>query len=177
VKQEKELQDLADKARNTQFSTLERNANPALIAEKNRVTDLEVQQRSVGAQLGEVNDQLKRLDGIVDKLPEVEAHFAELTRKYSVNTELHAQLFSQLRQKQLALDLERSSVMARYEVLMPPESSGVQLRRVLLLRTVIGLAIGIVLGGIVAAVLELRRHLASRRSTSQALVLRPARPE
>jgi len=177
VNQEKELQDLADKARNTQFSALDKSANVGLIDQRNRVTDLDVAQRSIGAQLGEVNDQLKRLDGIVERLPEVEARFAELTRKYSVNTELHAQLFSQLRQKQLALDLERSSVMARYEVLMPPESSGVQLRRVLLLRTIVGLVSGLVLGAFVVVVLELRRHLASRRSTGQALVLRTAPPE
>ncbi len=177
MKQEKELQDLADKARNTQFSSLDKSANPGLIDERHRVADLEVAQRAIGAQLGEVNEQLKRLDGIVDKLPEVEARFAELTRAYNVNTDLHAQLFSQLRQKQLALDLERSSVMARYEVLVPPETSGVQLRRVLLLRTLIGIAGGLVLGAFVVAILELRRYLATRRSTSQAIVLSTVRPD
>lgn len=173
MKQDEELQALANRARNAQVTATDRATNVGLIDLKNRLADADVAARAAGAELGEVNAQLRRLDGIVGKLPEVEMKFAELTRSYTVNQELHAQLFSQLRQKQLALDLERSSVMARYEVLMPPESAGVQLRRVLVTRALIGLAIGLVLGGALVALLTLRRRLKlARASSGTAIVVR-----
>jgi uncharacterized protein involved in exopolysaccharide biosynthesis len=173
MKQDEELQNLANRARNQQVTATDRSTNIGLIDLKNRVTDADVAARAAGAELGEVNAQLKRLDGIVGKLPEVEAKFAELTRSYTVNQELHAQLFSQLRQKQLALDLERSSVMARYEVLVPPESAGVQLRRVLVTRTLIGIAAGLVLGAALVALMSLRRRLRQAKvNTGNAIVVR-----
>jgi uncharacterized protein involved in exopolysaccharide biosynthesis len=173
MKQDEELQALANRARNAPVTATDRSTNIGIIDLKNRVTDADVAARSAGAELGEVNAQLKRLDGIVGKLPEVEAKFSELSRSYAVNQELHAQLFSQLRQKQLALDLERSSVMARYEVLVPPESAGVQLRRVLLTRALLGVGVGLVVGGLLVALLSLRRRLRqSKASAGTAIVIR-----
>jgi uncharacterized protein involved in exopolysaccharide biosynthesis len=173
MKQDEELQALANRARNTQVTATDRSTNIGLIDLKNRVTDADVAARAAGAELGEVNAQLKRLDGIVGKLPEVEAKFAELTRSYTVNQELHAQLFSNLRQKQLALDLERSSVMARYEVLVPPESAGVQLRRVLMQRALIGMLMGLAVGGALVFLLMLRRRLQlAKAAPGNAIVVR-----
>lgn len=169
-RQAADMEALANQAKSTNATVLERNANPGLLALRHRVGDLEVAAKAAGAELGEVNAQLARLDNIFGKMPDVEARYAQLTRSYAVNKEMHAKLFEQLRESQLQLELERTSAQARYDVITPPESSGVQVRKVLVLRTLIGAAIGLILGVLIACVLELKRHMAARRLRQTALV-------
>lgn len=155
---------LAQEARNRQGTALDKAANPALIAERRRVDELEVLARSTGTELGQVNAQLQRLDSIVNKMPEVEARYAQLSRSYAANKEQHTKLFEQLRTSQLQLELERTSAKARYEVLSPPKSSGVPLRKALLIHTLVGAILGLLIGAIIVAVRELKRYLAARRT-------------
>lgn len=167
-----ELQRMADQARRTEASTLEREANPGLVALRHRVGDLEVASRGTAAELGQVNGQIARIDAIVTKMPEVEATYAQLTRTYDSNREMHAKLFERLRQSQLQLELERSSAKARYEVIAPPEASGVPLRKALLMRTVIGIVLGLGVGLGIAVVMELRRFLRRRRKPRSTAIVR-----
>jgi pSer/pThr/pTyr-binding forkhead associated (FHA) protein/uncharacterized protein involved in exopolysaccharide biosynthesis len=162
TKQQAELQRMADEARRTEASVLDREANPGLVELKNRVGDLAVAAKGIGAELGEVNAQVQRLDNIVGAAPEVEARYAQLTRSYDSTREIHGKLFERLRTSQLRLELERTSANARYEVIAPPESSGVPLRRALLLRAAIGIVIGLGAGLALALVLEVRRRLRRR---------------
>lgn len=166
------LQRLADQARHTDATDLERAANPKLLELRNRVSDLEVASKGAGAELGAVNGLLNRLDSIVKTMPEIEAKYAQLTRSYTVNKEMHSQLFEQLRASQLKLELERTSAKARYEVISPPASAGVELRKALMTRTGMGAAVGLALGALLAAILELRRLLrerAARKTTALAI--------
>jgi uncharacterized protein involved in exopolysaccharide biosynthesis len=167
-KQITDFQRLAEQARSTQASALELSSNPALNALRHRVGDLEVQTKGAGAELGAINSQIERLNAIVNKMPEVEAKYAQLSRSYTVNKEMYAQLFEQLRQSQLKLELARTSALARYEVISPPESQGVPLSKELRKRTMIGLALGLVIGGLIALISELRRFLATRRRPAAA---------
>jgi uncharacterized protein involved in exopolysaccharide biosynthesis len=171
-KQIADLQRLADVARHTESTDVERAANPKLLELRNRVADLEVASKGAGAELGAVSGLLGRLDSIVKTMPDVEAKYAQLTRSYTVNKEMYSQLFEQLRASQLKLELERTSAKARYEVIAPPSSDGVPIRKALLMRTGIGAAIGLALGVLVAAILELKRLLrarAARKTTALAI--------
>lgn len=170
LRQQADLERFAQEARQRDSSALERSANPGLVDLRNRVTDLEVASRATGAELGEVNAQLGRIDGIVKGMPEVEAQYAELTRSYAANKELHAKLYEDLRAAQLKLDLERASARARFEVIAPPESTGIPLRKALVKGTMTGGAIGLMLGVVLAAILEFRRYMKSRRERSTAIV-------
>jgi uncharacterized protein involved in exopolysaccharide biosynthesis len=161
--QEAEFKRLAESARNTEASELERSANPGLLDLKRQVGDLEVAARGTSAELGEIGAQLSRIEGIVNKMPEVEAKYAMLTRSYNSTRELHTKLFERLRTSQIQLELERSSAKARYDITSPPESSGVPLRKALLKRTAFGLVLGLAIGFGLSLVLELRRHMKRRR--------------
>jgi uncharacterized protein involved in exopolysaccharide biosynthesis len=177
VKQQENLERLSSEAKAREATGLERNANTGLTDLKNRVTDLEVSARGTGAELGEVNAQLSRLDGIVKTMPEVEARYAELTRSYAANKEMHSKLFEDLRHAQLNLDLERASARARYEVISPVESSGVPLRQALVKGALVGGVLGLAIGALIAALLEARRFLRARRTgASTAIVPVPGAP-
>lgn len=162
-RQTEELKRLAENARNTDASRLERDANPGLLELRRRVGDLEVASKGTAAELGAIGGQLSRIDTIFKTMPEVEAKYAQLTRSYNSNRELHDRLFERLRTSQIQLELERSSAKARYEIIAPVESSGVPLRKALLTKTALGVAVGLILGFTLAVVLELRRFMKSRR--------------
>jgi pSer/pThr/pTyr-binding forkhead associated (FHA) protein/uncharacterized protein involved in exopolysaccharide biosynthesis len=169
-KQEADLNRLADEARAKKSSVLERNANTGLVDLRNKVMDLEVAVRGTQAELGAVGGQISRLDGILNKMPEVESKFAELSRSYTISKDQHTQLSTQLRAAQLKLDLERTSARARYEVLTPPMTTGVELRKALLKGTLMGSALGLILGAGIAAFLELRRYMREQREKRTAIV-------
>jgi uncharacterized protein involved in exopolysaccharide biosynthesis len=173
-RQEADLERMAADARVKSASEFDRNANAGLVTLRNRVGELEVAHRAAQAELGSVGSLVTRLDSIVETMPEVEARYAELTRSYTATKDMHAKLFDKLRSNQLQLELERASATARYEVLGLPETSGLPLRKALMVRVPLGLALGLVLGALVAALRELKLHLRRRRSASTAIV--PARP-
>jgi len=168
--QQREFRRLADQARATEATDLERSANPGLLDLRNRVADLEVAAKANRAAMGEVGAQLSRVEGIVGKMPEVEARYADLTRSYAATKDQFTAIFQQLRKSQLQLELERTAARARYEILSPPRSAGIQLRKILFKRTALGLAIGLVIGAVFAALSELRRYLRERRAVSTAIV-------
>jgi pSer/pThr/pTyr-binding forkhead associated (FHA) protein/uncharacterized protein involved in exopolysaccharide biosynthesis len=171
VKQEVELQKMAEQARASEVTGIAREGNAGLIALRNQVGDLEVASKAAGAELGAVNEMLSRQNSIVGDLPEIEARYAQLTRSYNVSKDIHAKLFGELRDSQLKLDLERASAKARYEVVEPPETGGVQIRKLFLSRTLLGIGVGLALGAVIAAFLELRRYLRSRKAVSTAMVV------
>ncbi len=177
AKQKADLERMRDEALKKDSSKLEQDANTGLVELRNRVTDLEVAAKGTGAELGEVNGQLSRIEGIVSTIPETEARYAELTRSYTASKELQAKLFEQLKSAQLKLDLERASARARYEVIDDPASSGVPMRKALLKGTLIGGALGLVLGVLLAAIREGRRWLKARsRHQTNAIVAVAAPP-
>jgi uncharacterized protein involved in exopolysaccharide biosynthesis len=170
VRQQADLERMAQEAKSRDATALERGANPGLIDLKNRVTDFEVASKGAGAELGEVNAQLARLEKLVKTMPEVEARYAELTRSYGANKELHAKLFADLRSSQLALDMARASARARFEIMAAPESSGVPLRQALVKGASVGGLLGLIVGMLIAGILEFRRYLRGRRLQTTAIV-------
>jgi uncharacterized protein involved in exopolysaccharide biosynthesis len=158
-RQASELQRLADEARSSQASTLERSADPGLLALQNHVTDLEVASKGAGAELGTMNAELARLESFMKDMPEVEAEYAQLTRSYAASKDVHSKLFAQLKSSELDLELQRTSAKAQYEVVSTPESMGVPIRKTLVMRTAMGAGVGVLLGLLVAVFREIREFL------------------
>jgi uncharacterized protein involved in exopolysaccharide biosynthesis len=174
-KQLADLERLAENARQSEVSELEIGADPGVQALKNRVGDLEVASKAAGAAIGEISSMLNRLDKLVSAAPEVEAQYAELTRSYAASKTQYEKLFAQVRESQLKYELERTSALARYEVISPPASSGVPLRKALIKRTAMGVALGLVVGIVIVGIRELRRLLrTSRTRVTAAIVPVPA---
>lgn len=163
------LEALAERARASEGNPIEREAST--LALRHRVGDLQVAASAAGAELAQINAQIERLENIVSQMPEVEAQYAQLTRSYQVNKDNHAELLEQLKTSQLKLELERTSAKARYEVIEPPSSSGVPLRKALIQRTLIGLVAGLALGVAICVFLELRRFLRERKNQPRVAVM------
>jgi uncharacterized protein involved in exopolysaccharide biosynthesis len=154
------LRSLVKQTQSRKIEGVELQANRGLMELQHRVADLEVASKSAAAELGEIGGQLGRLEKIVKKMPDVEARYAELSRSYSENKQLQSQLYEKLRNTQIQLEFQRASVAARYEVLIPPMSYGVPIRRTLLLRAGIGFVVGLLFAGFIALYREGRRFIA-----------------
>jgi uncharacterized protein involved in exopolysaccharide biosynthesis len=172
-----DLQRLADEARKKNASEFDRDANPGLVALRNRVGELDVAYRSAQAEAGSIGGLVNRLDSIVTTMPEVEAQYAELTRSYTATKDLHSKLFDKLRTNQLQLELERASAVARYEVMSPPESSGVPLKGALKMRSMIGFGLGLLVASLIVFFVELRRRLRHASRSRFAIIPVRNRPE
>ncbi len=153
------LRELVKQTQNRKLEGVELQANQGLKELQHKVADLEVASKSASAELGEVGGQLGRLEQIVKKMPDVEARYAELSRSYSVNKDLQTQLYDKLRNSQIQLEFQRASAAARYEVVVPPKSFGVPIRKQLLLRAAIGAGIGLILAALFATFREIRRFI------------------
>jgi uncharacterized protein involved in exopolysaccharide biosynthesis len=118
-KQEAELVALSNRTIYANATELDRRANPEHKRLKNAVGELDVAAHATEQELGLVTSRLAELDQIAKKLPDVEARHSELGRTIEESKTLHAQLFEQLKAKELQLDFERASVKARYEIIEP----------------------------------------------------------
>ncbi len=147
----------AEEATKSDVSSLERLANPAYTELKDRVGALRVQLTAAQSELNSIGGQLGDITKTVAVMPELEAEHARLTRTYEMDRGLHGRLVERLRQAQLQSELDRASARARYETIVPPHSLGVRLGKTLLLRSGIGVALGLLLAFAWATIVELRR--------------------
>lgn len=136
-------------------TTLDREANPEFTRLKDRVGDLEVELAAAQAELGAVGGAIGGADETLRRLPEVEAELQRLTRLVTADREAQARLAEHLRQAETQLDLERAAAQARYEIVAPPQTVGIRLRRTLALRALLGMALGLILALGWAALTEL----------------------
>jgi pSer/pThr/pTyr-binding forkhead associated (FHA) protein/uncharacterized protein involved in exopolysaccharide biosynthesis len=152
------LEKLANRTASSSATDLEREANPEYTRLKDRVREIEAELAGARAELGAIGGHLGKLDQLTKKMPEVEAQYAQLSRSYESNTALYRQLFERHRQAQVRLELERNSVAARYEIIVPPHSEGADLRKSIVTRAgIFGFA-----GLAIALVIAVARELATR---------------
>ncbi len=147
----------AEEAARSEVSDLERMANPAYTQLKDQVVALQVALNAARSELSSIDGQLGEITDTVAVMPTVEAEHVRLTRTYETDKAMHSRLVERLRQAQVQRDLDRASAEARYEVVTPPHSLGIQLRKALLLRVGIGFVIGLMLALAWGAIVELRR--------------------
>ncbi|MBN2196547.1 MAG: FHA domain-containing protein [Polyangiaceae bacterium] len=134
---------------------LDRSANPEYTRLKDRIGDLEVQLMGAEKALSAVGGQIGGAGEAMRKLPAVETELNRLTRLVDTDKGLHGRIVERLRQAETQLEIERATAQARYEVVVPPHSIGVALRRNLALRSAIGMAVGMFLAVAWAAIAEL----------------------
>lgn len=151
------LEGLSKGVVSSKTTDIERRANPAHRALRAQIAQLQVEVRTTRSELSRVNSQLSKLDSLATRLPEVEATFAELTRSYAANKELHDKLFAKLKASQL--ELERASAAARYDITVKPTSVGPSLVKVVPMRLAMGACAGLAVAIALALLIDLGRKV------------------
>ncbi len=124
-------------------SDLDRTANPEYTRLKDQVAELEVALTSAQQEQAAVGGQLGWADEALRKLPGVEEGLSRLTRTLETDRALHTRLIERLRQAETQLEIGRATAQARYDLVAPPHTVGVAIRRTLALRAAIGMALGL----------------------------------
>lgn len=144
-----------------------RNPQFEQIRDSLRLNEGMVQGSAIEAE--QVRRDIERIRGVVERLPELETQYQELTRSYGVSKELHGKIFGQLKSTQLQFDLERAAASARYDLFQPPTLEAPPLVKTLILRGVIGAVIGLIVGGLASlGIYKVRKRRAEREAARQA---------
>jgi uncharacterized protein involved in exopolysaccharide biosynthesis len=155
--EERELDSRAQSVVSSPVTNIDRQANPAYTALHDQLGDWGAAARAAQKELAAIDGQLAQMDQAIGNMPEVEAQYAQLSRSYESTTQLHRRLFEKLRASELQLELEREAAKARYDLIEPPHSLGAPLRKALVTRTGLGAIAGLLLAGLVAGLIEIKR--------------------
>ena len=158
IKEEKErLEALIAKEMGSQTDSLDKASNAGFQEMQNKVQLLQAQLSAARNDLGDTEKQLKHVQNLVGDLPRVEAGVQNLTHLQDATTALHGQLFEQLKKAELQLKLERVSAESRYEVVVPPHLTTTGRAKTGVMRLVIGVFLGLLVGLGTLGVQRLRR--------------------
>lgn len=156
-----ELRRLAQEAeRSTDDTEVERSRNPIYEATNDRLQRLRAAAAATRGERARLREDQLRIKTIVDRLPRLEAEYAELTRSYDATKQLHTRIFDQLKTAQLQYELERASASARYEIITEPRLEFVSLARVFWKRSFLLALVGLCIGVTAAVALEAKKVLA-----------------
>lgn len=153
--QAQRLRQLAEQAKND--ALIEQRRNPLYESFKKQLVERQVSQRIARQQAAQVNKDLRRVKEVVEKLPELEAEYAELNRTYKSTKKLHTQIFETLQTTKMQLDLERASIKSRYDIITPPNLEFVSARKKIMNRAISAGGIGFVVGLLITALRQLKR--------------------
>jgi hypothetical protein len=157
IKEEKaRLEGLINKEMATQTDSLDRASNAGFQDMQNRVALLQAQLSAARSDLGDTERDLKHVQNVVGDLPRVQAGVQHLTHMQEATTQLHGQLFEQLKKAELQLKLERVSAESRYEVVRAPHLIAPGKGKTAALRLTLGSLIGLLFGLATLGVLKLR---------------------
>ncbi len=155
-----ELKRLAEEAANgTDDTEVERTRNPNYDSAVDRVGLLHAQAAAARQERKRLLEDQERVKGIVDKLPKLEADYADLTRSYDATKQLHTRIFDQLKTAQLQYELEKASASARYEIITAPRLEYVSQVRIVGKRGGLLGLVGLALGAMLATALQMRKYL------------------
>lgn len=155
-----ELRRLAsDAERSTDDTEVERSRNPIYESTVERLNRLRVAAASTREERLRLRQDQQRIKAIVDRLPKLEAEYAELTRSYDATKQLHTRIFDQLKTAQLQYELEKASASARYEIITAPRLEHVSQLKTLVKRSLLLALVGVVVGLLGATALQARRAL------------------
>lgn len=156
-----ELRHLASEAeRSTDDTEVERSRNPVYESALDRLSRLRASAAATRSERARLAQDQVRVKAIVEKLPQLEAQYADLTRSYDATKELHTRIFDQLKTAELQYALEKASASARYEIITPPRLEATSVMRVLVKRASSLLIAGLLLGAFIAVAAQARRLLA-----------------
>jgi uncharacterized protein involved in exopolysaccharide biosynthesis len=155
-----ELDRLARQAARGGATELEQRRNPAYTSLQDSLRRMEASYKSAHSDRARIAKDLEKVRGIVDKLPQLEAKYAELTRSYDATKSLHTRIFNQLKTTELQLELERASAAARYDIISPPHVGYSSPVKAVGKRAGMGGGAGLALGLLFAALHQLKEMLA-----------------
>jgi len=166
-----ELERLAKEAETSGSGTdVERRRNPTYNAIQDNLRGLDADEETARSELGRLRRDLERVRSVVDRLPELDAQYADLQRSYDTSRGLHSSIFAQLKATRLQYDLEKASAQSRYEIISPPALEVPNPLKVGLVRTTAGtVAFGVLALGL-ATLLRLRQLKAERMAMARAAV-------
>lgn len=156
-----ELKRLAsDAERSTDDTEIERSRNPIYESALDRLNRLRASAAATRSERSRLSEDQVRVKAIVEKLPQLEAQYADLTRSYDATKQLHTRIFDQLKTAELQYALEKASASARYEIITEPRLEASSLVRVVVKRAGILLVVGLAMGALIAIAAQARRLLA-----------------
>ena len=135
---------------------LDRESNAGYQELRTRVSLLQGQLSAAKADLADTEKNLARIQSAVGDLPRVQAGVQQLTHMQNATTQLHGQLFEQLKKAELQLNLERVSAESRYEVVSPPHLLPADRVKTGLIRLALGVLFGLIVAAAVMAIKEFR---------------------
>lgn len=94
--------------------------NPIYQNLKIALSEMDVQVASLRAQLDGTQQEIVRLDGLVDTIPEVEADLVKLNRDYNVTQEQYEALLARLESAKISENAEESNDDIKFRVIDPP---------------------------------------------------------
>jgi pSer/pThr/pTyr-binding forkhead associated (FHA) protein len=117
--EKRRLEAFIQKEMGSETTAMDRQSNAGYQDIQNRVGLLQGQLSAARSDLADTERNLSHLQGVVGDLPRVQAGVQQLTHIQQATTQLHGQLFEQLKKAELQLNLERVSAESRYEVVVP----------------------------------------------------------
>jgi pSer/pThr/pTyr-binding forkhead associated (FHA) protein len=159
--EETNLQRLAAQTAQAEASEAERQVDAESLQLKEKLNTLLLQQSRLQAALGQANKKVD--DARIESLPELQAHYQDLSRDYEAKKKKHDALFADLEAKKMSLEMERASAKAHYDIITPPTPQEPSMTATMIKRSGLGGIVGLVLALFAAAVLELRQRIIARR--------------
>jgi hypothetical protein len=138
-------------------TALEKGASGSYAAAESSFEALQAQERGLRAQAGQIDRDLARVKKVMSDLPRVSGQLADLARKRDSIKHQYEVALQEQQKAELQLNLEKELAQGRYEIVEKPQLEPIKRKKVLLLRTGIGLGIGVFLTVIFILMREARR--------------------
>ncbi|MEE9382341.1 MAG: FHA domain-containing protein [Nannocystaceae bacterium] len=140
----------------------ERKLNPELREARATVRRLSMEKRVASGELQSVVGAMARLGEVVDELPGLETQATELERSAHAKRVHHDRVMQRYDTAKLQLRLERDAAEGRYHMVTKPHVLPVSRYRKLVLFTLMGAALGLVLGVAAALVRQVAHYVVLR---------------
>ena len=145
-------------------TTVVKSKNPLYANARTSLDEAEAAYKVATGQLGRVTKDIEKFEELREKLPRLEAEYADLTRDYDATQNQYAQLLNKLTSTRTQLEIERAQASARYDIITPPNVPPVSRMKTIIKRSVLGFALGLFLGIGLGVIREVRRFVAARLS-------------
>lgn len=121
--QKKKAKDVAQRT-NTQSSTTSQQSdlslNPVYQDTKIALSASAVEVKTLQSRLSEQNSKIRKYEGLVDTIPEVEAQLARLNRDYTVIKKQYETLLTRLESAKLSASADKDGDNVKFKVIDPP---------------------------------------------------------
>lgn len=159
--EEAQLMRLAAQTAAAEASEAEKRVDAETLTLRERLAVLTAQQQRLQTQLGAANKKVD--EARIESLPELQAHYQDLSRDYEIKRKKHDTIAADLEGKKMQLELERASARALYDIITPPTPEPPSMSSAMMKRGGLGGGVGLMLALFAALVLELRQRIMARR--------------